>query len=89
RSGFGPGTCAPHIPGAVRAAGRHRVVTPAALDRVPARRPAGAHADHAELMRSEAMRRLVAATGSAAVAGAGTQSGAELIRFDVVLVAAA
>lgn len=52
-------------------------------------RPAGAHADHAELMRSEAMRRLVAATGSAAVAGAGSPAGAELIRFDVVLVAAA
>jgi hypothetical protein len=36
-------------------------------------------------MRSEAMRRLVAATGNAAVAGAGTAAGAELIRFDIVL----
>jgi protocatechuate 3,4-dioxygenase beta subunit len=40
-------------------------------------------------VRSEAMRRLVAATGGAAAAGAGTPAGAELIRFDVVLVAAA
>jgi len=87
--GFVPWTFVPHIHVAVRAAGRDLLVTQADLDTVAARRPAGAHADHAELMRSEAMRRLVAATGSAAVAGAGTQSGAELIRFDVVLVAAA
>jgi hypothetical protein len=40
-------------------------------------------------MHSEAMRRLVAATGSAAFAGVGTPDGLELIRFDVVLAAAA
>ncbi len=87
--GFVPWTFVPHIHVAVRAAGRDLLVTQADLDTVAARRPAGAHADHAELMRSEAMRRLVAATGSAAVAGAGSPAGAELIRFDVVLVAAA
>jgi hypothetical protein len=35
------------------------------------------------------MRRLAAATGSAAIAGAGMPDGVELIRFDVVLPAAA
>jgi hypothetical protein len=39
-------------------------------------------------MRSGAMRRLAAATGSAAVASAGTTAAVELIRFDVVLEAA-
>jgi protocatechuate 3,4-dioxygenase beta subunit len=87
--GFLPWTFVPHIHVAVRSGGRDLLVTQADLDKVVARRPAGAHGDQAELMRSEAMRRLVAATGSAAVAGAGTPAGAELIRFDVVLVAPA
>lgn len=87
--GFLPWTFVPHIHIAARSGGRDLLVTQADLDKVAVRRPAGAYADHAELMRSEAMRRLVAATGSAAVAGAGTPAGAELIRFDVVLAAAA
>jgi len=87
--GFLPWTFVPHIHVAVRSGGRDLLVTQADLDTAAARRLASGHADHAELMRSEAMRRLVAATGSAAVAGAGTPVGAELIRFDVVLVAAA
>lgn len=87
--GFLPWTFVPHIHVAVRSGGRDLLVTQADLDKVVARRPAGAHGDQAELMRSEAMGRLVAATGSAAEAGAGTPAGAELIRFDVVLVAPA
>ena len=75
----------PHIHVAVRAGGRDLLLTQADLDQVAARRPATAQADHDALMRSDAMRRLVAATGSAAVAGAGTAAGAELIRFDIVL----
>jgi protocatechuate 3,4-dioxygenase beta subunit len=87
--GFLPWTFVPHIHVAVRSGGRDLLVTQADLDDVAARLPATAFADHPGLMRSEAMRRLVAATGSAAVAGAGTAAGAELIRFDVVLVPAA
>jgi protocatechuate 3,4-dioxygenase beta subunit len=83
--GFLPWTFVPHIHVAVCAGGRDLLVTQADLDKVAARRPATAQADHDTLMRSEAMRRLVAATGSAAVAGAGTAAGAELIRFDVVV----
>jgi hypothetical protein len=40
-------------------------------------------------MRSAAMRRLAGATGSAALAGTDLPGGLELIRFDVVLKAAA
>ena len=83
--GFLPWTFVPHIHVAVRSGGRDLLVTQADLDTVAVRQPAGAHGDNAELIRSQAMRRLVTATGSAAVAGAGTPAGAELIRFDVVL----
>jgi protocatechuate 3,4-dioxygenase beta subunit len=85
--GFLPWTFVPHIHVAVRAGGRDLLVTQAELDKVAVHGQAGARGDHAELMRSEAMRRLVAATGVAAVAGVGAPSGAELIRFDVVLAA--
>ena len=83
--GFLPWTFVPHIHVAVRSGGRDLLVTQADLDDVAARQPATAFADHSELTRSEAMRRLATATGSAAVANAGTPAGAELIRFDVVL----
>jgi protocatechuate 3,4-dioxygenase beta subunit len=86
--GFLPWTFVPHIHVAVRAGGRDLLVTQADLDDVAARHPATAAADHAGLMRSDAMRRLAAATGSAAVASAGTTAAVELIRFDVVLEAA-
>jgi protocatechuate 3,4-dioxygenase beta subunit len=83
--GVVPWTFVPHIHVAVRSGGRDLLLTQVDLDEVAARRPALAFADHAALMRSEGMRRLVAATGSAAVAEAGTPAGAELIRFDIVL----
>lgn len=87
--GFLPWTFVPHIHLAVRSGERDVLVTQADLDKVVAQRAATAHGDHAGLMQSEAMRRLVAATGSAAFAGVGTPDGLELIRFDVVLAAAA
>jgi protocatechuate 3,4-dioxygenase beta subunit len=83
--GFLPWTFVPHIHVAVRSGGRDLLVTQVHLDDVAARQPATALAERAELMQSEAVRRLVAATRSAAVATAGTPAGAELIRFDVVL----
>ena len=87
--GFLPWTFVPHIHVAVRSGERDVLVTQADLDKVVAQRAATAYGDHAGLMQSEAMRRLVAATGSAAFAGAGTPDGLELIRFDVVPAAAA
>ncbi len=77
--GFLPWTFVPHIHVAVRAGERDLLVTQSDLDREIARRAASAYADHAELTRSDAMRRLVEAVGGAAVAQA------ELIRFDIVL----
>jgi hypothetical protein len=72
----------------VRAGGRDLLVTQADLDDVAVRYPATAAADHVGLMRSDAMRRLAAAVGTAAIAHAGTTAGPELIRFDIVLAAA-
>jgi protocatechuate 3,4-dioxygenase beta subunit len=87
--GFLPWTFVPHIHVAVRSADRDVLVTQADLDKVVAARVSVAYGDHAELIRSSAMRRLAAATGSAAIAGAGMPDGVELIRFDIVLPAAA
>jgi protocatechuate 3,4-dioxygenase beta subunit len=87
--GFLPWTFVPHIHVAVRSGERDVLVTQADLDKVVAARVAVAYGDHAELMRSAAMRRLAAATGSAALAGASMPDGVELIRFDVVLAATA
>lgn len=86
--GFLPWTFVPHIHVAVRSGGRDLLVTQADLDEVVARRPASTFADHAVLMGSEAMRRLVEVAGSTAVASAGFPAAAELVRFDVVLAAA-
>ena len=58
------------------------------LDKVVALRASTAYEDHAELMRSAAMRRLAAATGIEGLAGAAGPEGMELIRFDVVMAAA-
>jgi len=87
--GFLPWTFVPHIHVAVRAGERDVLVTQADLDKVVAGRVPVAYGDHAELMRSAAMRRLAGATGSAALAGTGMPDGVELVRFDVVLKAAA
>jgi hypothetical protein len=84
-----PWTFVPHIHVAVRSGERDVLVTQADLDKVVAQRAFTAYGDHAGLMQSAAMRRLAAATGSAALAGAGTPGGLELIRFDVVLAASA
>ena len=77
--GFLPWTFVPHIHLAVRAGDRDLLVTQSDIDAEIARRAASTYADHAELMRSDAMRRLADAVGAAAVAQA------ELVRFDVVL----
>jgi protocatechuate 3,4-dioxygenase beta subunit len=77
--GFLPWTFVPHIHVAVRAGGRDLLVTQCDVDKVVAQRPATAYADHAELVRSDPMRRLAEAVGGAVVAQA------ELVRFDVVL----
>ena len=87
--GFLPWTFVPHIHVAVRSGERDVLVTQADLDKVVAGRVPVAYGDHADLMRSAAMRRLAVATGSAALAGAGMPDGVELVRFDVVLKAAA
>jgi protocatechuate 3,4-dioxygenase beta subunit len=87
--GFLPWTFVPHIHVAVRSGERDVLVTQADLDKVVARRTAIAYGDHAELMRSEAMRRLAAATGSGGLAGADLPDGLELIRFDVVMAVSA
>ena len=87
--GFLPWTFVPHIHVAVRSGERDVLVTQADLDKVAARRAPVAYGDHAQLMRSAAMRRLAAATGSAALLGAAMPDGVELTRFDVVLPAAA
>jgi len=87
--GFLPWTFVPHIHVAVRSGERDVLVTQADLDKVVAGRVPVASGDHAELMRSAAMRRLAAAAGSAALAAAGIPDGVELVRFDVVLPAAA
>jgi hypothetical protein len=79
----------PHIHVAVRSAERDVLVTQADLDKVVARRSAIEYGDHAELMRSAAIRRLAAATGSRVLAGAEMPDGLELIRFDVVMAASA
>jgi hypothetical protein len=68
--GLLPWTGVPHIHVAVRSAERDLLITQADLDKVVARRAPVAYGDHAELMRSAAMRRLAAATGSGALAGA-------------------
>ena len=86
--GFLPWTFVPHIHVAVRSGERDVLVTQADLDKMVAGRVPAAFEDHAELMRSAAMGRLAAATGSAALAGAVMPDGVELIRFDVVLAAA-
>jgi protocatechuate 3,4-dioxygenase beta subunit len=72
-------TFVPHIHVAVRARGRDLLVTQCDVDKAVAQRPATAHADHAELVRSAPMRRLADAVGGAVIAQA------ELVRFDVVL----
>lgn len=77
--GFLPWTFVPHIHVAVRAGGRDLLVTQSDLDKEIARREASAYADHAELMRSEAMDGLAATIGGTVVAKA------ELVRFDIVL----
>jgi protocatechuate 3,4-dioxygenase beta subunit len=87
--GVMPWTFVPHIHVAVRSGDRDVLVSQADLDKVVAQRAFTAYGDHAGLMQSAAMRRLAAATGSAALAGAGTPGGLELIRFDVVLAASA
>jgi protocatechuate 3,4-dioxygenase beta subunit len=87
--GFLPWTFVPHIHVAVRSAERDLLVTQADLDKVVAQRAFTAYGDHAELMRSAAMRRLAAATGIGDLAGAAMPQGLELIRFDVVMAAAA
>jgi protocatechuate 3,4-dioxygenase beta subunit len=87
--GFLPWTFVPHIHVAVRSGERDVLVTQADLDKVVARRAPVAHGDHAEMMRSAAMRRLAAATGSGDLSGAGMPDGLELIRFDVVMAASA
>ena len=87
--GFLPWTFVPHIHVAVRSAERDVLVTQADLDKVLARRAPLGYGDHAELMRSAAMRRLAAAIGNAALARAEIPDGLELIRFDVVIAAAA
>lgn len=87
--GFLPWTFVPHIHVAVRSGERDVLVTQADLDKVVARRTAIAYGDHAELMRSAAMRRLAAATGSGDLAGADLPDGLELIRFDVVMAVSA
>ncbi len=74
-----PWTFVPHIHVAVRAGERDLLVTQSDLDKEIARRAALAYADHAELMRSDAMRRLAQAVGGAAL------TPAELVRFDIVL----
>ncbi|MFN9281444.1 MAG: hypothetical protein ACOVPA_03760 [Rubrivivax sp.] len=84
-----PWTFVPHIHVAVRSGDRDVLVTQADLDKVVARRSAIEYGDHAELMRSAAMRRLAAATGSGVLAGAEMPDGLELIRFDVVMATAA
>jgi protocatechuate 3,4-dioxygenase beta subunit len=84
-----PWTFVPHIHVAVRSGERDVLVTQADLDKVVAAQAPVAYGDHAELMQSAAMRRLAAATGSGALAGADLPGGLELIRFDVVLAAAA
>ena len=84
-----PWTFVPHIHVAVRSGERDVLVTQADLDKVVARRAPVAHGDHAEMMRSAAMRRLAAATGSGDLSGAGMPDGLELIRFDVVMAASA
>ena len=84
-----PWTFVPHIHVAVRSGERDVLVTQADLDKVVARRSAIEYGDHAELMRSAAIRRLAAATGSGVLSGAGMPDGLELIRFDVVLAASA
>jgi protocatechuate 3,4-dioxygenase beta subunit len=86
--GVVPWTFVPHIHVAVRSGERDVLVTQADLDKVVAQRAFTAYGDHAGLMQSAAMRRLAAATGSAALAGAGTPGGLELIRFDVVMASA-
>ena len=87
--GFLPWTFVPHIHVAVRSGDRDVLVTQADLDKVVARRRAMEYGDHAELMRSAAMLRLAAATGSGVPSGAGMPDDLELIRFDVVLAASA
>jgi protocatechuate 3,4-dioxygenase beta subunit len=87
--GFLPWTFVHHIHVAVRSGERDVLVTQADLDKVVARRTAIAYGDHAELMRSEAMRRLAAASGSGGLAGADLPVGLELIRFDVVMAVSA
>jgi len=84
-----PWTFVPHIHVAVRSGERDVLVTQADLDKVVARRSAIEYGDHAELMRSAAIRRLAAATGSRVLAGAEMPDGLELIRFDVVMAASA
>jgi len=84
-----PWTFVPHIHVAVRSGDRDVLVTQADLDKVVVRRSAIEYGDHAELMRSAAMRRLAAATGSGVLAGAEMPDGLELIRFDVVMATAA
>jgi hypothetical protein len=79
----------PHIHVAVRSAERDLLVTQADLDKVVAQRAFTAYGDHAGLMQSAAMRRLAAATGIGGLAGAVIPDGLELIRFDVVMAAAA
>ena len=69
----------PHIHVAARARERDLLVTQCDIDKAVAQRPATAYADHAELLRSDPMRRLVEAVGGAVIAQA------ELVRFDVVL----
>ncbi len=86
--GFVPWTFVPHIHVAVRSSERDLLVTQADLDKVVALRASTAYGDHAELMRSAAMRRLAAATGIEGLAGAAGPEGMELIRFDVVMAAA-
>jgi protocatechuate 3,4-dioxygenase beta subunit len=87
--GFLPWTFVPHIHVAVRSGERDVLVTQADLDKVVAMRAPSAYGDHAQLMLSAAMRRLAAATGSTALVGASMPDGFELIRFDIVLPAAA
>jgi protocatechuate 3,4-dioxygenase beta subunit len=87
--GLLPWTFVPHIHVAVRSKERDLLVTQADLDKVEAERVPVAYRDHAELMRSAAMRRLAAAIGSAALSGAEMPDGVGLTRFDVVLAAAA
>ena len=77
--GFLPWTFVPHIHVAVRTGERDLLVTQSDLDKEIARMAAPAYSDHAELMRSEAMRRLAATVGGTVLAQA------ELVRFDIVL----